>query len=157
MLLLRSPFLVARLCSVSLTFKFLPVSILRFSLYSLFSSLYSVSIPSLFLDLFLSFWTHITGPLKTSVLHTLLRTNKNWGSGRATPVDSLQTVAQMFWKRICCGSPRHCLLEILQERERFLCLPSVSLARPPVGWQSTMEQDTHSTTVWAWLKTVVIL
>ena len=36
-------------------------------------------------------------------------------------------------------------------------LPSVSLAFPPVGWHSTVEHPTHKTTVWAWLKTVVIL
>jgi hypothetical protein len=36
-------------------------------------------------------------------------------------------------------------------------LPSVSLAFPPVGWQRTVEQPTHKTTVCAWLKTVVIL
>ena len=35
--------------------------------------------------------------------------------------------------------------------------PSVSLAFPPVGWQRTVEQPTHKTTVCAWLKTVVIL
>ena len=36
-------------------------------------------------------------------------------------------------------------------------LPSVSLALPPVGWANTVLQLTHSTTVWAWLNTVVIL
>lgn len=36
-------------------------------------------------------------------------------------------------------------------------VPSVRRALPPVGWHSTVEQPTHSTTVWAWLKTVVIL
>ena len=35
--------------------------------------------------------------------------------------------------------------------------PSVSLAFPPVGWHRTVEQPTHSTTVCAWLNTVVIL
>ena len=36
-------------------------------------------------------------------------------------------------------------------------LPSVSLALPPVGWANTVLQLTQSTTVWAWLNTVVIL
>ena len=31
------------------------------------------------------------------------------------------------------------------------------LARPPVGWQRTVEHPAHTTTVWAWLNTVVIL
>ncbi len=35
--------------------------------------------------------------------------------------------------------------------------PSVSRARPPVGWHSTAEQPLHSTTVWLWLNTVVML
>ena len=35
--------------------------------------------------------------------------------------------------------------------------PSVSLALPPVGWHSTVEQPWHITTVWAWLKTVVMV
>jgi len=35
-------------------------------------------------------------------------------------------------------------------------IPSVRRARPPVGWQSTVEQEAQTTTVWAWLKTVVI-
>ena len=30
-------------------------------------------------------------------------------------------------------------------------------ARPPVGWQSTAEQEPQSTTVWEWLNTVVML
>merc|ERR1719254_229409 len=34
--------------------------------------------------------------------------------------------------------------------------PSVSLARPPVGWQSITLQFPQRTTVWAWLYTVVI-
>lgn len=34
--------------------------------------------------------------------------------------------------------------------------PSVSLARPPVGWQSTVWQLPHTTTVWEWLNTVVL-
>ena len=34
--------------------------------------------------------------------------------------------------------------------------PSVSLALPPVGWQSTVEQPLQMTTVCAWLKTVVL-
>jgi len=34
---------------------------------------------------------------------------------------------------------------------------SVSLAFPPVGWHSTVLQLPHSTTVCAWLKTVVML
>ncbi len=36
-------------------------------------------------------------------------------------------------------------------------IPSVNLALPPVGWHSTVEHPTHSTTVCAWLNTVVIL
>ena len=36
-------------------------------------------------------------------------------------------------------------------------IPSVSLARPPVGWQSTAEHPLHITTDWLWLKTVVML
>lgn len=36
-------------------------------------------------------------------------------------------------------------------------IPSVSLARPPVGWARTVLQLTQRTTVWAWLNTVVIL
>lgn len=36
-------------------------------------------------------------------------------------------------------------------------IPSVRRAFPPVGWQRTVEQPTHNTTVWAWLNTVVIL
>ena len=32
-----------------------------------------------------------------------------------------------------------------------------NLARPPVGWQRTVEHPAHTTTVWAWLNTVVIL
>lgn len=35
--------------------------------------------------------------------------------------------------------------------------PSVSLALPPVGWQSTVEQPAQITTVWACEKTVVIV
>jgi hypothetical protein len=35
--------------------------------------------------------------------------------------------------------------------------PSVSLALPPVGWQSTVEQPAQITTVWAWEKTVVMV
>lgn len=35
--------------------------------------------------------------------------------------------------------------------------PSVSLALPPVGWQSTVEQPAQMTTVWAWEKTVVMV
>ena len=35
--------------------------------------------------------------------------------------------------------------------------PSVSLARPPVGWHKTVWQFPHTTTVWEWLKTVVML
>ena len=34
--------------------------------------------------------------------------------------------------------------------------PSVRRALPPVGWQSMTEQLPHSTTVWAWLNTVVL-
>lgn len=34
--------------------------------------------------------------------------------------------------------------------------PSVSLAFPPVGWHKTVLQFPHSTTVCAWLKTVVL-
>ncbi len=34
--------------------------------------------------------------------------------------------------------------------------PSVSLALPPVGWHKTVLQFPHSTTVCAWLKTVVL-
>jgi len=33
----------------------------------------------------------------------------------------------------------------------------VSLAFPPVGWQSTVWQPGHTTTVWEWLNTVVML
>eukprot|EP00795_Rhopilema_esculentum_P010367 gene10367-19068_t len=52
--------------------------------------------------------------------------------------------------------------EKMEVESRFIVLsstakPSVSLALPPVGWQSTVEQLTHNTTVWAWLNTVVIL
>ena len=36
-------------------------------------------------------------------------------------------------------------------------LPVVTLAKPPVGWHKTILQPAHNTTVWAWLKTVVIL
>lgn len=36
-------------------------------------------------------------------------------------------------------------------------IPSVSLARPPVGWHKIVEQPAQTTTPWAWLKTVVIL
>ncbi|RUS34994.1 hypothetical protein BC938DRAFT_477088 [Jimgerdemannia flammicorona] len=36
-------------------------------------------------------------------------------------------------------------------------LPSVRRARPPVGWHKTVAQLPHSTTVWAWLNTVVML
>jgi hypothetical protein len=32
----------------------------------------------------------------------------------------------------------------------------VSLAFPPVGWQRTVWQPGHTTTVWEWLKTVVL-
>ena len=35
--------------------------------------------------------------------------------------------------------------------------PSVSRALPPVGWQSWVEQPWQMTTVWAWLKTVVMV
>lgn len=35
--------------------------------------------------------------------------------------------------------------------------PSVSLALPPVGWQSTVEHPAQMTTVWACEKTVVIV
>jgi len=35
--------------------------------------------------------------------------------------------------------------------------PSVSLALPPVGWQSTVEQPAQITTVWACEKTVVMV
>ena len=35
--------------------------------------------------------------------------------------------------------------------------PSVKRARPPVGWHSTALQLPHSTTVWLWLNTVVML
>lgn len=34
--------------------------------------------------------------------------------------------------------------------------PSVSLARPPVGWHNTVWQFPHTTTVWEWLNTVVL-
>ena len=34
--------------------------------------------------------------------------------------------------------------------------PSVSLALPPVGWQRTVWQLPHTTTVWEWLNTVVL-
>ena len=33
----------------------------------------------------------------------------------------------------------------------------MSLALPPVGWQSTVEQPAQMTTVWAWEKTVVMV
>ncbi len=33
----------------------------------------------------------------------------------------------------------------------------MSLALPPVGWQSIIEHEPHSTVVCAWLKTVVML
>lgn len=36
-------------------------------------------------------------------------------------------------------------------------IPSVSFARPPVGWHKIVEHPAHTTTPWAWLKTVVIL
>ena len=32
-----------------------------------------------------------------------------------------------------------------------------NLALPPVGWQRTVEHPAQTTTVWAWLNTVVIL
>lgn len=35
--------------------------------------------------------------------------------------------------------------------------PSVSLARPPVGWHNTVWQLPHTTTVCEWLNTVVML
>ena len=34
--------------------------------------------------------------------------------------------------------------------------PSVKRARPPVGWHKTVPQEEHKTTVWAWLKTVLM-
>ena len=34
--------------------------------------------------------------------------------------------------------------------------PSVRRALPPVGWHSTVEQPLQMTTLWAWLKTVVL-
>ena len=53
-----------------------------------------------------------------------------------------------------CGDPKQNLYSVQPKRPFQLglkgsgfTLPSVSLARPPVGWQSTMEQETHSTTV----------
>ena len=40
----------------------------------------------------------------------------------------------------------------------FTLLTRVShLALPPVGWHRTVEHPAQTTTVWAWLKTVVIL
>jgi len=48
-----------------------------------------------------------------------------------------------------CQSLRNSLLKVT--------LPSVRRARPPVGLHKTLEQLAHSTSVWAWLKTVVIL
>ena len=40
----------------------------------------------------------------------------------------------------------------------FTLLTNVShLALPPVGWHRTVEHPAQTTTVWAWLKTVVIL
>lgn len=36
-------------------------------------------------------------------------------------------------------------------------IPSVSLARPPVGWHKMVAHPAQTTTPWAWLKTVVIL
>lgn len=36
-------------------------------------------------------------------------------------------------------------------------LPSVSLARPPVGWHKIVEHPVQTTTPWACEKTVVIL
>jgi hypothetical protein len=38
-----------------------------------------------------------------------------------------------------------------------MILPVVTRAKPPVGWHKTILQPAHNTTVWAWLKTVVIL
>lgn len=35
--------------------------------------------------------------------------------------------------------------------------PSVKRALPPVGWQRTVEHPAQMTTVWAWLKTVVMV
>jgi|TARA_B100001758_G_C18261752_1_gene531417 hypothetical protein len=40
---------------------------------------------------------------------------------------------------------------------RLKLQPSVRRALPPVGWQSTAEQEPQSTTVWLWEKTVVML
>jgi hypothetical protein len=39
---------------------------------------------------------------------------------------------------------------------KLQCLPSVRRAFPPVGVHSTAEQLLHTTTVWLWLKTVVL-
>ena len=39
---------------------------------------------------------------------------------------------------------------------KLQCSPSVRRAFPPVGVHSTAEQLLHTTTVWLWLKTVVL-
>jgi hypothetical protein len=48
---------------------------------------------------------------------------------------------------------------LLTDRDDYILdfSPSVNLALPPVGWHKIVEQPAHTTTLWAWLKTVVIL
>ena len=44
-----------------------------------------------------------------------------------------------------------------KDQEKYFIKIFHYLALPPVGWQRTVEQPAQTTTVWAWLKTVVIL
>lgn len=56
----------------------------------------------------------------------------------------------------CCRS--WVFLNISAQEYFFLkAHPAVSLHFPPCGWQRTKEQPVQGTTVWAWLKMVVIL
>merc|ERR1719427_1548032 len=63
-------------------------------------------------------------------------------------------------RMLCCSLPAHRRKGLAFPPvgwQRTAEHPSVSLAFPPVGWQRTTEHPEHTTTVWAWLKTVVIL
>lgn len=65
--------------------------------------------------------------------------------------NSSKIVKADFHLRLCLNSER------IKTRTKRIYSPSVSLARPPVGWHRIVEHPAQTTTPWAWLKTVVIL
>lgn len=66
---------------------------------------------------------------------------------------SISLTYNLFWviaRRKEEGAGKH--QSVFRRKEH----PSVSRARPPVGWQSTVWQFPQITTVWEWLNTVVL-